>query len=141
LQRSCGTAIDVSARWQPLEMPPEGVALELNMIDIALERLKARQDGLTEQAKALIRGGKSVPGYALEAGQGRERWAKPVGEVIALGEMMDIALAKPGAITPKQAIKAGLPKEVVASYSETPSGEIKLVASETTQMRKVFSKS
>jgi len=54
--------------------------------------------------------------------------------------MMGVALAKPGAITPKQAIKAGLPKEIVASYSETPSGEIKLVASDATQIRKVFSK-
>ena len=31
------------------------------------------------------------------------------------------------AITPKQAIKAGLSAEIVSQYSETPKGEIKLV--------------
>mgnify|MGYP000213916355 CR=1 FL=1 len=38
----------------------------------------------------------------------RERWAKPLEEVLALGDMLGVDVAKKAAITPKQAVKAGI---------------------------------
>ena len=139
LQRAGYAALDIAGQSAPLELTPEATGLELRIIEWGIERLKARQSGLAEQAQAMLRSGTAVPGYALEAGAGRERWAKPVEEVVALGRMMEIDISKPGALTPKQAIKAGLPAEIVRAYSETPVGEVKLVRSNEKQLRKVFS--
>lgn len=139
LQNAAYSALDIAGQSAPLELTPEATGLELRIIEWAMERLKARQSGLAEQAQSLLRSGTSVPGYALEAGTGREKWAKSVDEVIALGSMMGVNVSKPGVITPKQAIKAGLPAELVRTYSETPVGEVKLVRSNEKQLRKVFS--
>lgn len=111
----------------PLASTPAEVGRMLSKLDAAIDMAKAYRSGLEEEAKRFIMGGERVPGWSLKAGQGRERWARPVEEVIALGEMMGINVSKPGAITPKQAIKAGLSAEIVRAYSETPTGEVKLV--------------
>lgn len=114
----------------PDVLVPAEVGHMLQKLDAAIDMAKAYRSGLEEEAKRFITGGQRVPGWGLKAGQGRERWARPVEEVIALGEMMGINVSKPGAITPKQAIKAGLSAEVVRAYSETPTGEVKLVPME-----------
>ena len=93
----------------------------------AADLLASRISGLENEVLAKIKGGVAFPDWRAERGNGRERWAKPIDEVLALGQMMGIDVSKPGAITPKQAIKKGLAEEVVRAYSETPAGEIKLV--------------
>ncbi len=138
LQQSSLAALDVTYGSQPMELPADALSLELRMLRRASKLLEARIDGLTEQATGMSRNGQNVPGFALKAGAGRERWSKPLDEVLALGEAFGVPVAKPGAITPKQAIKAGLPAEVVSSYAETPVGELKLVESDTSTLRRVF---
>lgn len=139
LQRATYSALDIASQSTPLELTPEATGLELRIVEWAIERLKARQSGLAEQAQAMLRAGKPVPGYVLQAGAGREKWSKSIDEIVALGNMMGVDVSKPGVITPKQAIKAGLPAEIVRAYSETPVGEVKLVQSNEKQLRKVFS--
>ena len=87
---------------------------------------------------ARIKQGAAIPGWMAQQGQGREKWAMPLPEVIALGQMMGVDISKPGAVTPKQAIKAGLPAELVKQYSETPFGEIKLVPDTVSASRRIF---
>lgn len=137
-QRAAYTGFDVAMASAPLELSPHALGLELRMIQHYVKVLTARATGLEEQALATIRRGQIVPFFGVEQSAGREAWTRPVEEVIALGDMMGVALAKPGAITPKQAIKAGLPAEVVAQYSETPRGAIKLVPDNGTAARKIF---
>jgi len=138
-QESALAAMDVATSSIPLELTEEALSLELRMTRRLRAILDARIDGLEEQAFSLLRGGKAVPGFTLQAGSGRERWSKPIDEIVALGLAMGIDLAKPGAITPKQAVKAGMPIEVVKAYAETPVGEVKLAESDERQLRKVFS--
>ena len=133
-------AIDVSGKPMATDLPDDALGLELRLLDHTIERLEARRLGLAEQAIARVKGGHDVSGYTLESSPGRKRWSKPVGEVLALGEMMGIDLAKPGVLTPAQAVKAGLPEELLGAYSERPMGEAKLVASDVTVARKVFGK-
>ena len=47
--------------------------------------------------------------------QDSDRWAAPLDEVLGMAAMLGVDIAKPGALTPKQAIKAGLPAETVAA--------------------------
>lgn len=121
------SAIEVSGAQLPADMTPADLSAMLTMVRAALDRLKALDTGLTAHATALLRQSVRVPGFTLEQGMGRERWNRPVDEVIALGAMMGVDVAKPSTITPKQAIKAGLPAELVKAYAETPAGELKLV--------------
>lgn len=69
---------------------------------------------------------------------GRERWIKPEPEVIAMGELMGVKLGVTKLVTPKQAIKAGMPEAVIKSFTETPRGELKLVPDDGTKARKIF---
>jgi hypothetical protein len=57
-----------------------------------------------------------------------------------MATMMGVDISKPGALTPKQSIKAGLPAATVAMYSETPVGELKLVRDDGSAARLAFSK-
>jgi len=135
LQAVAYASVDMSGESIPFDLPPDALGKELSVMTAAAERLKSRISGLEDEALARIKQGASVPGWLTEQGSGRERWNKPVEEIVALGEMMGVDLNKPAAITPKQAIKAGIPAVVVAQYTETPVGEIKLVPS---NLRKVF---
>lgn len=140
LQYSAMGGADFAAQdAPPVELAPEHAALELRLLQQAAARIQARVTGLSEQVLALIRAGASVPGYRAEAGSGRERWDKPVPEVLALGGMMGVDLAKPAAaITPGQARKAGIPAEVVAAYASRPAGAAKLVDDDGSLARRVF---
>lgn len=128
-------ALDLAGDSAPLELSNLAKSARLRRVRRALKHLGEMESGLVEDLTQTIRNGESVPGWALEAGAGRERWAKPLDEVLALGAMFGVDVSKPGAITPNQARKAGLPADVVAGYSERPAGEIKLVEQD---MRRMF---
>lgn len=139
LQRAAMRELDEAGREQPLELPPAALGLELALLHQGIERLKARASGLEEQALSTIKRGGQVPGWSVEIGSGRQRWAKPAAEVLQLGRMLGLDLAKPAeAITPKQAVKAGLPAEMLAVFAETPKGAVELVRDDGSQARKVF---
>jgi hypothetical protein len=138
LQRAALAAVDEAGRMTPMELPPAAVGLELRIMQAALERLKARVSGLEEVALATVRAGKIVPGFRIETGKGRERWTVPVEQLAAMGDVMGLKVTKLQPVTPKQAIKAGLPAEVVAGFSETPPGETKLVPDDGSLARRTF---
>lgn len=137
LQRAGYQAADAALSSVPLELSPSALARELQLLERSATLLDARITGLSTAAQALLRAGATVPGYSLEQGSGRERWKAPVAEVVMLGQMMGVDVSKPGTLTPKQAIKAGLPAELVNQYSETPRGEVKLVP-DGTRLAAVF---
>jgi hypothetical protein len=108
--------------------------------------MDARITGLQQQAESIMRLGGTVPHWSLQASGSREVWAKPDAEVIVMGEMMGVKLAKAAeAITPTQARqaanKAGVPADVFAAYSIRPSGAMKLALDDGTAARKTFTKS
>jgi len=139
LQRTAGKFIDVSLQSSAWELDSRQTGWELKQLRHAATMIEARMTGLEEQARSMITRGESVPGFKLEAGQGREHWTRPVQEVIMLGEMMDLNLSKPqDVITPVQARKLGLPDDISATYSQKIPGKLKLVEDNSAQ--KVFRK-
>lgn len=140
LQRTSMAALDLAGAPVPFDLPAPAVGVELRMIQHAMTMLEARASGLEEQAKAAMLSGQDVPWFRLERKQGRERWMRPVTEVLALGDMLGLKLAKPPeAITPTQARKLGLPAELTATYAGRPAGELALVPDDGSKARKVFS--
>lgn len=139
LQRSALSTADVTLLNTPWELSPASLGNELRYLRRAAELLDARITGLEEQTTSLIRRGERVPFFKLEQTVGRDRWKVDAQEVITLGEMLGHDLAKkPEAITPKQAIKLGVPEAVINSYIEKPHGSLKLVLDEENNARKIF---
>lgn len=140
LQRTALAATDQAFSSIPLVLPPLAAARELRSMQRAATMLEARITGLQQQLLDLCRAGVNVPHYSIERAQGRQRWIRSVPEVIALGQMFGLKLDKPSTITPKQAIKAGVPAGVVAQMSDEPLGEWRLVEATTDKARKIFDK-
>lgn len=124
----------------PVELSPAALAVQFGIIQRARKQLEYLESGYEEQIKGLMRSGASVPGYRVEETVGRERWAKPVEEVVALGDMLGHDLRKREAITPNQARKLGIDDAVIMAYSEKPRTGTKVVADNGNKAKQVFSK-
>jgi hypothetical protein len=140
LQRSAYFAAEEAYRDTGRELGPNELGIELRIVDEAIAVLLARRDGLGEQALSLMQSGKNIPHYMIGRTQPRAKWTKGPQEIITLGKLMGLPLAKPPEpITPAQALKAGLPEDVLKAFSETPPGTPKLVRDTKLQARRVFS--
>lgn len=138
LQQAAYGAMDIAGSSSNIDLSPSDLGIELRFIHRAKALLDARATGLEEQATALIKGGKQVPGYELERTNAREQWTVTPSEVYALGSILGVDLRQDRAITPRQAIKAGLSEDLVKGFSVTPPGSLKLKKETTTLARKVF---
>lgn len=131
--------VDYAADVTPVEISPRGLAVELHILTQAKARLDARLAGLEAQAMSLITSGKDVPWWAIEHTAGKKDWNKPPAEVLAMGQMYGLSLAKPiEPITPTQAEKKGVPPEIVAMFSTRKPGAAKLVQVSTSDAQRVF---
>lgn len=136
LQRAAMNAVDLSYRQTNIDMPAAAVGLELRILTAAAQRLKARADALEEHAIGLVRKGENVPHWTMGRMQPRKKWIVPDAEIIAMGRIFGKDLAT--AITPPQAIKAGIDPAVIQQYSETPPGSLKLVPVDDSAAEKAF---
>lgn len=140
LQRAAWSAADLSTQEQPLNMTPEARALELRMLRRAQATLEARVSGVEEQMTSELKRGRGVAGFLLEQGRGRTQFAPDKLEhVLELGRMFNIELQKSGLVTPNQAVKAGLPAEMLDGLTVTSPGQIKLIEDNGQKARKIFS--
>lgn len=127
LQRDGFASMDEAFRTTPQELPPGALAVEMQLVERALERLQARVTGLREQCLSLAREAR-LPGWSIERGRGTKKWKGDPDHVVAMGEAFGITLSKKVvAVTPGQAIAAGLPAEIVDAISTTTAGPEKLV--------------
>ena len=145
-RHACPTALD--AGWQlyevagqalPLEYTPPMLGTQLHYVDRALEQLKCLQAGYQAEAHRLIREGKPVPGYLAEPTYGRERWTIDASVAAAMGDALDVDLRKPlEVMTPKQAIKAGIDKNIISGYCTTPRTGVKITPDKHNKAERIF---
>ena len=138
LQTAGYSDAEFASQSAPVEMTSAAASLELSYLERAAARLAARVTGLREMVTNYARRGEITPWHKLEQGYGRQRWNIPTAQVLAVGQMFNVDLSKPTALTPKQAIKAGIDGAVISAYSETPAGELKLLPATTADARRVF---
>jgi Protein of unknown function (DUF2800) len=126
-QRVAGVAIDLAMHGQAHELSPKALGIELDMLTVAEERIKARRTGLEAEAIAQMQSGTSVPGWTLTKTQTRAVWSDTARKTIAVTSLVGFDIRQPDAIlTPAQAKKAGVPDEIVDMYSTRPMGATKL---------------
>lgn len=137
-QRAAMALCDLSMTGQPYNLGAYELSAELRLIDAAIKRLEARRTGLFEQGKAMAREGANLPFHNADYSYGRQRFNVTPEVVIAIGQNYGINLAKATSLTPKQAIKAGMPEALIEELSETPRGGMTLVPFDATDVAKRF---
>lgn len=139
LQQAVLTRIDSATQSIPHVLTEQQTGNLLRQIQQSIKLMEALETGLSAQALAMIKQGRRVPGFTLDQAMGRDRWTVDASEVLDMTDLLDIDIRKPiELITPKQAIKLGVSKELVNSLSETPKGAFKLVAEKENAARKIF---
>lgn len=138
LQQAAYRDAEIATRSGPAQLPPAAASLELRMLERSLERLQARVDGLREAVAMYGRQGHATPFHALQQSYGRQQWTVPTEQVLAMGQLFGVDLAKPGVKTPTQAKKAGVDEAVIKAYSITPMGSVKLTPANPADARRVF---
>lgn len=138
-KHSAMEGITYASSPMPENITPEGLGTELLILERAHEAIEYRETGVRQQIEALIRRGERVAGYALEPGTGSLKWAHDHTSILELGTQFGHDLQKHDcAMTPRQAIKAGMPEAIVQMYSERIHGKTKLKRDDESQIRKFF---
>ena len=137
--KAAGRAMDYAGTAIPSELTPEGLSVELRYAERQLKLLEARTKGLKAQGEAMARNGKRLPHHMMAQGLSRLQWRKPDAEVLVMGQMLGVDLAKPPeAVTPNQARDRGLSENWVNQLAEKRPGAMQLVPDDGSTWRKVF---
>jgi hypothetical protein len=141
-QETVNNILDFSGYADPLLKTPGETGRELRLINVAIERLKARQTGLEAQAEAMLREGKSVPFFKLDSSPGNLAWTAPLDEIEMLAQLGGKSVLKPPAlVTPTQARdRKLLTHAIIEAYSKRPNGAMKITADNTSRLQRIFSK-
>lgn len=141
LQQAGGLLSDFADAAQVLELPAVQAGRELAYLRQALSLLEVRASGLEAQVKTAWERGERDIGWAVERSSGRKVWSVPVERLRAVADLTGVNLfGEPSPITPTQAVKAGLPVELVEAMSERKAGAEKLVPAESSQAFAAFFK-
>ena len=122
----------------PLKMNSSAQATQLEITKRAIEQLKYVESGLEEQLKNQLKKGEKVQGYLLDNVFSRQKWLNPAENIIELGIQHGVQLSKPAVLTPSQALRAGLPDDVVKENSFRESIGMKLVKNTADLAKKIF---
>ena len=138
IESYCMAAVDYQAGALAQHLDPHSLGLELQMLEDVAAAIKYRITGLTEQAEHHLRQGHQVPGYVMELGRGNLDWIGDMEDVFKAGDELGIDLRKPGAFTPTQAKKMGIPEDVIDAISHRPRKKNKLKRQTQADVRRIF---
>jgi len=140
LRQAAFGATEIAFRDVPQGIEPKHVGNELKLLQDAQELLSYRITALETEVQHLLQAGVNVDHYELKPIEGRMTWNIPASDVIDLGLLDGVNLAKePDVITPTQAIKAGVKQETVLKYTERKHS-LKLSRTDVKNAKAVFSK-
>lgn len=138
LQKSCFAILDIMKLNTSTTLKPKDAGYELKNLEYAFKLLEARITGLKQEVISHIEKGESVPFFNLTPVIGREKWSVKTEEILQLGELFGVDLKKDiTTVTPKQAVAAGIPSDVVKQYSEV-SKSLKLTMDDGKTTRRIF---
>lgn len=86
------------------------------------EHVKSLKNAYEAQIEHQIKSGERVERWGLKPTGDRVKWKAGIDEVKALGGLLGIPLTRETPVTPKQAIAAGVPEEIIEPYVERLSG-------------------
>jgi hypothetical protein len=137
-----GPAIDLAYSSAPLVMSPAALSKELRRLKDAEKVIKLRREGIEQSIVSTIQRGGIVPYFGIAHKAGRTVWKdEAVGDMLDIAAAYGVKIAAPKlSMTPLQAIKAGIPEDVVKAYSHAPGGAAELVEDDGTAAAQIFNK-
>ena len=122
---NCAAAIESAltvyeASMQPYlkELSSQELSIRYELIKRVHEQSESLKTAYKQQIESLLRSGVAIPGQRLEPKFGKLDWKENPDFVASVGDMYGKDIRKPGLMTPLQAIKAGIPEEIVMAYAE-----------------------
>lgn len=136
--RATLNAIDISD-W-PIDKERTNKGRELTILKHAKKTIENRLSAVESESEAELLAGGFIEGWAMGAskGGGKSTWNIDTEEIRKLGVDHDINLIKETPVTPIQAIKNGVPADIVKGHSKMPTQGVKLMPVESTLAYKVF---
>lgn len=120
-------AVDVSNRAVVHDMPNRTLAAELTTLMRAKEMLANRESALIDVARNRIKEGNNIPGWTLDKSYGKTKWLKNINTPM-LEALLGSKATETKMVTPAAAERAGLPEDVVKSFTDRPFKGWKLAA-------------
>lgn len=102
------------------------LAYEMENLTLAQTKVKNRLQALEELTKHRVQNGAVVGNFALERQLGNRRWNEALSPDI-LRALTGKDLSKPGVVTPSEAERRGVPKQVIATLTNRPETGLRLV--------------
>jgi hypothetical protein len=121
-RKSAFSAFEYSCEPIPVELTPEQLGRELEILERCKNAIEYRYEALKTQVETLIRKGRNVPQWQLRPKSHKQNWTVSAEDLEQIEKTYNTKLTKTVAITPKQAIKAGIPQDVVSMLTETKPG-------------------
>lgn len=123
----------------PMEMSNAAMGVQYSLLKRAEAHIKSLLAGFEAQLMSKLTHGEIVEGWELKDSFGKRKWNLPDEDIIFTGDAMEIDLRTPvNAISPAQAEKKGVPKDVVAMFAHSPKTGVALVKSDMTAVMRKF---
>jgi hypothetical protein len=136
--RAGASAIDYIGSTNSIPVDPAAAAYELQLLERAIEAAKTRRGGLLEVVEHSIRSGKQIAQFVLEPKYGRDSWIVPDSDLFVMGDALGVDLRNTKAITPTQAIAAGLSPDVVQNLRDRKTSGFELVRVDSASAKQIF---
>jgi hypothetical protein len=131
-------AIDTVSHTYEDEIPNDALSVELDNLDRAAKILKSRQEALTDMATSRIREGGMIPNYMIKQQMANRSWSPDITPEF-LQTMTGVDVSKVGMVTPAEAERRGVTKELVKMWTDRPVTGYKLNRIDPDkEVRKVF---
>lgn len=117
-RKSSFAAFEYACQPIPIELTDEQLGRELEILTRCKNAIEYRYEALKSQIEQKIRNGKNIPQWQLKPKSSRKQWTVETSDLA----LIDPRLTKTVAVTPNQAIKAGMAPEIVEALTETKPG-------------------
>lgn len=141
LTNAAGAAVEYVGSATSIPFDAASAALELDLLERAIDVAKSRRAGLREVIEHKLRAGEQVAQFVLEPKYGRDGWSVPDDQLFAMGDALGVNLRKVTAITPNQAKAAGMVPDVVDNLKERKPTGFELVRVDQATAHQVFKRS
>jgi len=143
IRQATAVAIDFSTTAIPLNLSNEALAYELDITDIAHDRIKQRKLAIETEAEKRVRAGQLIPGRRMEDTIGNREWTDPkIVPMIADSFGLNLT-AQPKPLSVAQAEKvlkaAGVDEQLLKPYYHNRKTGVKLIADDGSRARQLFS--
>ncbi len=127
LGESVYTMLDYVGTSTAVELQGASLGAHLTRLRDLKILVDERLDSVEIQALEVIKQGVPVPGWVTSPKSSRRVWDVTTEEIKAMGELVGVVTVVDKPLTPTQAEKAGVDKDVVATLIKRVSGELKLL--------------